>query len=80
MLVEHVVRRGLVLLAPQPLDLGREGGKLIAVELVLVGQLALVSAQFGVMASSERVCFASLGLQLGLDVVGISLLARLLLL
>jgi hypothetical protein len=80
MLVEHVVRSGLLLLAPQLLDLSPELRNLIAVELLLFGQLALVSAQLGVMASSKGVCFAGFCLELALQVFGISLLASLLLL
>lgn len=80
MLVEHVVGADLLLLAAQLLNLGPELRDLIAVGLLLAGQLALVSAQFGIVASAESVCLASLGLQFALDVVGVSPLACLFLL
>ena len=80
MLVEHVVRGGLLSLTPQLLNLNPELRNLVAVELLLVDQLALVSAQFGIVAPSEGICFARLGLQLALQVFGVSLLASLLLL
>lgn len=78
--MEHAVRARLLLLAPQLLDLGPELGDLIAVGLVLVGQLALVASCFCILASSEGVCFAGLGLQLALQFLGVSLFAGLVLL
>lgn len=80
MLVEHGVGGGLLLLAAQGLDLSPQLRQLVAVVLLLVGQLALVSAQLGIVAASDGVCFARLGLQLGLEVLGLSPLAGLFLL
>lgn len=48
--------------------------------LLLVGQLALVSSGFGIVASPQGVCFSRLGLQLALELVGLPPLARLVLL
>ena len=42
--MEHVVRRSLLFLAPQVLDLGPELRNLIAVGMLLVGQLPLVAS------------------------------------
>jgi hypothetical protein len=50
------------------------------VQLLLVGNLALIAAALGVVAASERVCLPRLGLQLALEVVGLLPLERLLLL
>ena len=80
MLVEHGVGGGLLLLAAQGLDLSPQLRQLVAVVLLLVGQLALVPAQLGIVATADGVCLARLGLQLGLEVLGLSPLAGLLLL
>lgn len=58
MLVEHVVGSGLLFLAAQLLDLSVELRKLMAMDLLLVGQLALVCAQLGIVASSEGIGFS----------------------
>ena len=80
MLVEHGVGGGLLLLAAQGVDLSPQLRKLVAMVLLLVGQLALVPAQLGIVAASDGVCFARLGLQLVLEVVGLFPLAGLFLL
>ena len=80
MLVEHGVGGRLLLFAAQGLDLSPQLRQLVAVVLLLVGQLALVSAQLGIVAASNGVCFARLGLQLVLEVLGLSSLAGLFLL
>ena len=80
MLVEHGVGGGLLLLAAQGLDLSPQLRELIAVVLLLVGQLALVSAQLGIVAAADGVCLPRLGLQLILEVLGLSPLAGLFLL
>jgi hypothetical protein len=79
-LVEHGVGGGLLLLAAQGLNLSPQLRKLVAVVLLLVGQLALVSAQLGIVAASDGVCFTRLGLQLVLEVLGLSSLTGLFLL
>jgi hypothetical protein len=80
MLIKHVVRLGLLLLAPQPLDLSPHLGQLGGVYLLLVGNAALVLSVFGIVAAPEGVCLARLGLQLALEVLGGLPLARLFLL
>jgi len=50
------------------------------VRLLLVRQLALVFAVFGIVAPSKGIGLARLGLQLPLQLLGFSLLARLVLL
>lgn len=80
MLVEYIVRLGLLLLTPQLLDLGSHLGQLGAVQLLLVGNLALIFSTVGIVAASEGVCLAGFCLELSLQVVGLFLLARLLLL
>lgn len=80
MLVEYVVRVGLLFLASQLLDLSPESGNLIAMTLLLISQLTLMSTQFDVMTSSKGVCLTSLGLEFALQTVDISLLTSLLLL
>jgi hypothetical protein len=50
------------------------------VRLLLVGHVALVAADVGIVAASQRIGFAGLGLQLALELVGLSLLACLILL
>ena len=80
MLVEHVVRLCLLLLAPQPLDLGAHLGQLGAVQLLLLGDLALILLRLIVAASSECVGLAGFGLQPFLELCGLFPLARLLLL
>lgn len=80
MLVKHVVCGGVLFLTTQLVDLGAQLCKLVAVELLLVGQLALMSTQFGIVAAAEGVCFARLGLQLGLEVLGVPPFAGLVLL
>ena len=80
MLIEHGVGGGLLLLPAQGLDLSPQLRELVAMVLLLVGQLALVSAQLGIVAASDGVCFTRLGLQLVLEVLGLSPLAGLFLL
>jgi uncharacterized iron-regulated membrane protein len=60
MLIEHVVRLYRLLLLAQPLHLGTQFGEFSTVRLLLVGQLALVSTTFGIVASSEGVGLARL--------------------
>jgi hypothetical protein len=80
MLVEHVVRLRLLLLAPESLDLGSHLGQLGVVQLLLVGDSTLISAGLSIVAASEGIRLSGLGLQLALQVVGLFSLARLLLL
>ena len=80
MLIEHVVRLHRLLLAPQLLHLGTQLGQLGAVRLLLVRQLALVFAIFGIVAPSKGIGLARLGLELPLQLLSLSLLARLVLL
>jgi hypothetical protein len=80
MLVEHVVRLRLLLLASESLNLSSHLGQLGAVHLLLVGDSALILAGFGIVTASEGICLSRLGLQLALQVVGLFSLARLLLL
>lgn len=80
MLIEHVVCLDRLFLAPQLLHLSTQLGQFGAVRLLLVRQLALVFAIFGIVSSSKGIGFASLGLQLALELIGFPLLARLVLL
>jgi hypothetical protein len=60
MLVEHVVCLHRLFLPPQLLHLCTQFGQLSVVRLLLVGQLALVFATFGIVASSKGISFARL--------------------
>jgi hypothetical protein len=80
MLVEHVVRLHRLFLPPQPVHFRTQSCQLGIVRLLLVGQLALVFATLGIVASSQGVGLARLCLQLPLELLGLSLLARLVLL
>lgn len=70
---EDGVCLGRLAVAPQPVQVGAQAGRVGGVRVLLVGQLALIPAAVGIVAAAEGVCLARLGLQLGPEAVGVAL-------